>query len=97
VTFVGSLDGFGMAQMLAIFHCVGNIPWLREMLESCRRDWCIIGPPLVISWLWMLSGPIALLFFNNLVACKISLVVIGAFRLVWSSGDFVSSWLMLVR
>ena len=69
VPCVLSLLGFGMGIVFAVFHIVGMLFVFSEMLYMCVSSVIALGPRCFRCLMFMLSGPVELLFFECLIAC----------------------------
>ena len=85
----GSLPGFKIGMILAVFHEEGMWLWRIVSLKKFVR-YCIAWGPRCLRWKFdMLSVPVELVFFNFEMACVVSCVVNGSGR-VWSRGVFLT-------
>ena len=64
-----SLLGFGMGTVFAVFQIIGMMFVLSDMLYMCVSSAIALGPRCFRCLMFMLSGPVELLFFESLIAC----------------------------
>ena len=65
----GSLFGFSIGTILASFQIWGIILLFRDFVSNCLRYSLAKGPRCLRCFMLMLSGPVELLFFADLMAC----------------------------
>ena len=73
--------GLGIGMIFACFQVLGIVFVLMEMLNMCVRYLMAVGPRCFRCLMFMLSGPVELLFFACLIACIVwpVVIVIGVF------------------
>ena len=70
-----SLPGLGIGIILAFFHVCGIVFVLREMLKIAVRYVSAVTPRCLRCLIFMLSGPVELLFLACLIASEVCSVV----------------------
>lgn len=68
VPCVLSLLGFGMGTVFAVFHIVGMLFVISDMLYMCVISVIALGPRCFRCLIFVLSGPVELLFLECLMA-----------------------------
>ena len=68
----GSLFGFGMGIILASFHVCGMLFVLSAVLYMCVSSVSAEFPKCLRCFMFMLSGPVELLFLELTIACLVS-------------------------
>ena len=72
----GSLLGLGIGMIFASFHVCGIMFVLRILLYMLVRNVIAVGPRCFRCLMFMLSGPVELLFLADLIAFMVSCSVI---------------------
>ena len=76
VPSVASLSGLGIGIILAIFHVWGNVLVLSERLKIAVKFVSAVFPRCLMCLMFMLSGPVEMLFFACLMASEVCSIVI---------------------
>ena len=76
VPSVASLSGLGIGIILSIFNVWGNVLVLSERLKIAVKYVSAVFPRCLMCLMFMLSGPVELLFFACLMASEVCSIVI---------------------